>query len=84
VPSLYPQLASSHSDGVTVRTESHDSKCTISEVAMRETVSSDEHAAAGSLTLGMMVTVPRLRPWSCHLCISQSLLMLPLVLVVSV
>jgi hypothetical protein len=56
-PSLNPQLVSSHSDGATVRTESRDSKRTVSEVAMRETVSSDEHAAAGSPTPGMVVTM---------------------------
>jgi hypothetical protein len=57
VPSLIPRPASSHFGGVAVRTESHDSERTISEAAVRETVASDEHAAAKSPTPGMMVTV---------------------------
>jgi hypothetical protein len=56
-PSLIPRPASSHSGGVAVRTESHDSERTIGEAAVRETVASDEHAAAESPTPGMMVTV---------------------------
>jgi hypothetical protein len=56
-PSLIPRPASSPSGGAAVRTESHDSECTISEVAVRETVASNEHAAAELPTLGMAVTV---------------------------
>jgi hypothetical protein len=56
-PSLIPRPASSHSGGAAVRTESHDSERTISEAVVRETVASDEHAAAESPTLGMVVTV---------------------------
>jgi hypothetical protein len=56
-PSLIPRPASSHSGGAAVRTESHDSEHMISEAAVRETVASDEHGAAESPTLGMMVTV---------------------------
>jgi hypothetical protein len=69
----------------------------VSEAAVREVVAPDEHATIESPTPEIVVTVvvgpseevvrlllPRLRPWSCHLLISQSLLMLPLVLVVSV
>jgi hypothetical protein len=57
VPSLIPRLASSHSDGAPVRTESYDSERTIGEVAVRETVAFDEHAATESPTPGMMVTM---------------------------
>jgi hypothetical protein len=42
---------------VVVRTESHDSECTISEAVVREPVAFYEHAATESPTLGMMVTV---------------------------
>jgi hypothetical protein len=57
MPSLIPQMASLHFSGVAVRTESHDLERTISEAAVRETVASDEHAAAESPTLGMVVTM---------------------------
>jgi hypothetical protein len=40
-----------------VRTESHDSERTISEAVVRETVASNEHAAAESPTPGMAVTM---------------------------
>jgi hypothetical protein len=40
-----------------VRTKSHDSERMISKAAVRETVASDEHAAAESPTLVMAVTV---------------------------
>jgi hypothetical protein len=56
-PSLIPRSGSSPFGGVTVRTESHDSERTISEVAVRETVAFDEHAATESPTLVMAVTV---------------------------
>jgi hypothetical protein len=56
-PSLILRLASSHSGGAAVCTESHDSERTISEATVRETVASDEHAAVESPTPGMMVTV---------------------------
>jgi hypothetical protein len=96
-PSLNLRSASSQSAGAAVRTKSQDSERTVSEVAVREAVAPDDHAATESPTLEMMVTVaagpseevarastPRLWPWSCCLRISQFLLMLPLVLVVSV
>jgi hypothetical protein len=57
VPSLDPRLASSHSGGVAVRTESHDSERTVSEAVVRETVAFDEHAAIESPTSGMAMTV---------------------------
>jgi hypothetical protein len=56
-PSLIPQSASSHYGGAAVRTESDDLERMISEVAVRETVASDEHATAESPTLGIVVTV---------------------------
>jgi hypothetical protein len=56
-PSLIPRPDPSPSSGAAVCTESHDSECTISEVVVRETVASDEHAAAESPTLGMMLNV---------------------------
>jgi hypothetical protein len=56
-PSLIPRPASSHFGGAIVRTESHDSERTISEAVVRETMASDEHAAAESPTLGMVATV---------------------------
>jgi hypothetical protein len=54
---LIPRLASSHFGGVAVHAESHDSERTIGEAVVREMVASDEHAAVGLLTPGMMVTV---------------------------
>jgi hypothetical protein len=57
VPSWTPRPASSHSCGVAVRTESHDSELTISEAAMRETVASDKHATTESPTSGMPMTM---------------------------
>jgi hypothetical protein len=54
---LIPRLAPSPSSGAAVHTESHDLECTISEVVVRETVASDEHATAESPTLGMMLNV---------------------------
>jgi hypothetical protein len=56
-PSSIPRLGSSPSGGAAVRTESHDSERMISEAAVRETVASDEHAAAESPTPVMAVTV---------------------------
>jgi hypothetical protein len=56
-PSLIPRSSSSPSGGAAIRTKSHDSERTISEAAVRETVASDEHAAAESPTLVMAVTV---------------------------
>jgi hypothetical protein len=56
-PSLIPRPASPYSGGAAVRTESHDSERTISEAAVRETVASDERAAAESPTPGEMVSV---------------------------
>jgi hypothetical protein len=54
---LNPRLASLHSGGAAVRTESHDSERIVSEAAVRETVASDEHAIVESPTLGMVVTM---------------------------
>jgi hypothetical protein len=57
MPSLIPRLAPLHSSGAAVRAESHDLERTINEVAVRETMASNEHATVESPTLGMMVTV---------------------------
>jgi hypothetical protein len=57
MPSLNPRLASSHSGGVAIRTESHDLEHTVSKAAVRETVASDEHAVVESPTPRMVVTM---------------------------
>jgi hypothetical protein len=57
VPSLNPRPTSSNSSGAAVRTESHDSECTVSEVAVRETMASNEQATIESPTPGMVVTM---------------------------
>jgi hypothetical protein len=56
-PSWIPRLASLHSGGAAIRTESHDSERTISEAVVRETVASDEHDTVESPTPAMVVTV---------------------------
>jgi hypothetical protein len=57
LPSLNPRLASSQSASAIVRTESQDSKRTVNEAVVRETVAPDDHAATESPPPEMMVTV---------------------------
>ena len=57
MPSLAPQPPSCQSSGAPPRTESKDSKSTVSEVAVRETGPPSDHAALVLLTPGVTVAV---------------------------
>ena len=56
-PSLDPQSTSCQSSGVSLCAESRDSKCTVGEVAVKETGFPGDHAAADLLALEVTVAM---------------------------